>query len=242
MNFIELFKKQFYFIGCDITREIRNHREVKIVTFPKEVLKKVVEQANYALIGTAPHTELSLRREYEGTLVPSLSDISLNVSSWIDEYNAYALHTKCYAVRTGKISGITVLDFDTLYAYKAFCKNVPDFESYFTVKTKKGFHVYCLYNLNLKTCNNVLKNLIRVIDIRNDPVITNCGHVLGSCVLCPPSSYNALNGKSYTYEFLGGTIKPVPDYLFHCLKILKAKNRTNEDNINSLNFWPQNRI
>ena len=45
MNFIELFKEQFYFIGCDITREIRNHREVKIVTFPKEVLKKVVEQA-----------------------------------------------------------------------------------------------------------------------------------------------------------------------------------------------------
>lgn len=40
MNFIELFKEQFYFIGYDITREIRNHREVKIVTFPKEVLKK----------------------------------------------------------------------------------------------------------------------------------------------------------------------------------------------------------
>jgi hypothetical protein len=218
MNFIELFKEQFYFIGCDITREIRNHREVKIVTFPKEVLKKVANESKCA------------------------SDISLNVSSWIDEYNAYALHTKSYAVRTGKISGITVLDFDTLYAYKVFCKNVPDFESYFTVKTKNGFHVYCLYNPELKTCNNVLKNLIRVIDIRNDPVITKCGHVLGSCVLCPPSSYNALNGKSYTYEFLGGTIKPVPDYLFHCLKILKAKNRTNEDNINSLNFWPQNRI
>jgi hypothetical protein len=221
MSFIEMFKDKFYFIGCDITREIRNHREVKIVTFPKEVLKKVVEQANY----------------YNNT-----NDISLNVSSWIDEYNTYAKHTKCYAVRTGKISGITVLDFDTLYAYKVFCKNVPDFESYFTVKTKNGFHVYCLYNPKLKTCNNVLKNLIRVIDIRNDPVITKCGYVLGSCVLCPPSSYNALNGKSYTYEFLGVTIKPVPDYLFRCLKILKAHTRTNEDNINSLNFWPQNRI
>lgn len=54
MSFIELFKDKFYFIGCDITREIINHREVKIVTFPKEVLKKVVEQANYALMGTAP--------------------------------------------------------------------------------------------------------------------------------------------------------------------------------------------
>jgi len=242
MNFIELFKEQFYFIGCDITREIRNHREVKIVTFPKEVLKKVAEQANNTLMGTAPHAELSLRREYEGTLVPSLSDISLNVSSWIDEYNAYAKHTKSYAVLTGKISGITVLDFDTLYAYKTFCKNVPDFESYFTVKTKKGFHVYCLYNPELKTCNNVLKKLISVIDIRNDPVITKCGLILGFCVLCPPSSYNTLNGKSYTYEFLGGTIKPVPEYLFECLKILKAENRTTEDNINSLNFWPHHRF
>ena len=224
MSFIEMFKDKFYFIGCDITREIKNHREVKIVTFPKEVLKKVVEQANY------------------DNNTNDTNDIYLNVSSWIDEYNTYAKHTKCYAVRTGKISGITVLDFDTLYAYKVFCKNVPDFESYFTVKTKNGFHVYCLYNPELKTCNNVLKNLIRVIDIRNDPVITKCGYVLGSCVLCPPSSYNALNGKSYTYEFLGGTIKPVPEYLFRCLKILKSHTRTNEDIINTFNFWPQNRI
>jgi hypothetical protein len=214
MNFIELFKEQFYFIGCDITREIRNHTEVKKLTFPKEVLEKVDNSNN----------------------------TNVNVSSWIDEYNAYASHTKCYAVLTGKISGITVLDFDTLYSYKAFCKNVPDFESYFTVKTKNGYHVYCLYNPELKTCNNVLKNLIHVIDIRNDPLINNETGRLGFCVLCPPSSYTTLNGKCYTYEFLGGTIKPVPEYLFKCLKLLKAKNRTNETNINSLNFWPQNKI
>ena len=218
MNFIELFKEQFYFIGCDITTEIRNHREIKITTFPKKVLKKVVELAN------------------------NTNNTNIIGSSWIDEYNAYASHTKCYAVLTGKISGITVLDFDTLYSYKAFCKNVPDFESYFTVKTKNGYHVYCEYNSELKTCNNVLKNLIHVIDIRNDPVITECGFVLGSCVICPPSSYTTLNGKCYSYEFLGGTIKPVPEYLFKCLKLLKAKNRTTEDNINSLYFWPQNRI
>ena len=175
-------------------------------------------------------------------MVPSSSDTNVNVSSWVDEYNAYASHTKCYAVLTGKISGITVLDFDTLYSYKTFCKNVPDFESYFTVKTKKGYHVYCLYNPELKSCNNVLKKLIHVIDIRNDPVITKCGFVLGHCVLCPPSSYTTLNGNCYSYEFLGGTIKPVPEYLFECLKLLKVENRSNEDHINSLTFWPENRI
>jgi len=222
-----MFKDKFYFIGCDITREIRNHREVKIVTFPKEVLKKVVEQANY---------------DNNTNNTNNTNDISLNVSSWIDEYNAYALHTKSYAVLTGKISGITVLDFDSLNSYKTFCKNVPNFESYFTIKTKNGYHVYCLYNPELKTCNNVLKKLISVIDIRNDPVITKCGLILGFCVLCPPSSYNTLNGDSYSYEFLGGTIKPVPEYLFECLKILKAENRTDEDNINSLTFWPHHRF
>ena len=52
------------------------------------------------------------------------NNTNVNVSSWVDEYNAYASHTKCYAVLTEKISGITVLDFDTLYSYNTFCKNV----------------------------------------------------------------------------------------------------------------------
>ena len=118
MSFIEFFKDKFYFVGCDITTEIRNHREIKITTFSKEVLKKVVEQAN------------------------NTNNTNVIGSSWIDEYNAYAQHSKCYAVLTGKISEITVLDFDTLNSYKTFCKNVPDFESYFTVKTKK--RISCL--------------------------------------------------------------------------------------------------
>jgi hypothetical protein len=28
--------------------------------------------------------------------------------------------TKCFAIKTGKVSGITVLDFDTEYAYNTF--------------------------------------------------------------------------------------------------------------------------
>jgi len=69
-----MFKDKFYFIGCDITREIRNYREVKIVTFPKEVLEKVANESKCS------------------------SDISLNISSWIDEYNAYAKHNKYFAI------------------------------------------------------------------------------------------------------------------------------------------------
>ena len=72
MNFIELFKEQFYFIGCDITTEIRNHREIKITTFPKKVLKKVVELAN------------------------NTNNTNIIGSSWIDEYKSciFYLHEK----------------------------------------------------------------------------------------------------------------------------------------------------
>lgn len=200
MSFIERFKDKFYFIGCDITIEIINHTEVKKISYPKQVLENL----------------------------PNPNDISLNISSWIHQYNAYASHCKCYLVLTGKISGITVLDFDTIYSYKTFCKNVPNFESYFTVRTKKGYHVYCLYNPNLKTTFNVLKNLIHTIDIINDiPDRTDlCGNpYLG--VICPPSSYYTLNGILYIYQYIGGTIKPVPKYLFDCLKILKGRKLIN---------------
>jgi len=194
MSFIELFKDKFYFIGCDISRQIINNIERKVLNFPKQVLENL----------------------------PDPNDISLNVSSWIQLYNTYASHTKCYFVLTGKISGITVLDFDTIYSYKTFCKNVPNFESYFTVRTKNGFHVYCLYNPNLKTGFNVLKNLIHTIDILNDMHISILDKKYFG-VICPPSSYYTLNGVFYMYQYLGGTIKPVPDYLFKCLKILKGR-------------------
>ena len=148
------------------------------------------------------------------------------VSNWIEDYNTNAKHTKHYAVRTGKVSGITVLDFDTEYAYKMFCGNVPNFETYFTVKTKKGWHVYCLYDPNLKTSNNVLKGLIDIIDIRNDPVVVKFSNfwskeeiLVGGSVICPPTSYAGVNWDYFTYEYLGGTINPVPQYLYNCLKI-----------------------
>jgi hypothetical protein len=151
-------------------------------------------------------------------------NMEAEVSNWIEDYNTNAKHTKHYAVRTGKVSGITVLDFDTEYAYKMFCANVPNFESYFTVKTKKGWHVYCLYDPKLKTCNNILKGLIEIIDIRNDPfIIKNTKTLDASIVVCPPTCYAGVNGDYFTYKYLGGTINSVPQYLYDCLEIIKNK-------------------
>ena len=146
------------------------------------------------------------------------------VSNWIEDYNMNAKNTLHFAVRTGKVSGITVLDFDTEFAYKMFCANVPNFESYFTVKTKKGWHVYCLYDPNLKTSNNVLKGLIEIIDIRNDPYLNKKNGVLeGGRIICPPTCYVGVNGDYFTYKYLGGTINPVPQYFYDCLEIIKNK-------------------
>ena len=173
MDFIEMFKNKFCFIGCDIVVKNISNYEKKLMTF----------QNNH-------------------------NDVSLE--NWEEMYELNGKTTKCFAIKTGKVSGITVLDFDTEYAYIIFLQNVPNFDTYFTIKTRKGYHVYCLYNSNLKTCVNILKGYIDVIDIIND----------GSDIICPPSSYIILDGTIFTYKFLGGEIKEVPKFLFDCLSKL----------------------
>jgi hypothetical protein len=158
------------------------------------------------------------------TLQKFTKDITLE--NWEKIYDEHGKIYKCFAIKTGKVSGITVLDFDTEYAYNIFLKNVPNFDTYFTVKTKKGWHIYCLYNPNLKTCSNILKGYIDIIDIRNDSLFIidkqNITQYSCSYIICPPSSYIGIDGKLFTYIFLGGEIKEVPEFLFDCL--LKINN------------------
>ena len=181
----------------------------------------------FYFIGCDIETKLINNIEKKMLTIPNnYITINAQVKNWIKDYNTNAKHTKHFAIRTGKVSGITVLDFDTEYAYKMFCANVPNFETYFTVKTKKGWHVYCLYDPNLKSQINALKGFIDVIDIRNDPYhldFFNKKNLDGGHVICPPTSYADINGNYFTYKYLGGTINPVPQYLYDCLKIKKIK-------------------
>lgn len=191
MNFIEMFKNRFCFIGCDIVVKNISNYEKKLMTF----------QNNH-------------------------NDVTLE--NWEEMYKLNGKQTKCFAIKTGKVSGITVIDFDTEYAYNIFLKNVPNFDTYFTIKTKKGWHVYCLYHPNLKTDNNILKGYIDEIDIRNDPICRNSSNkttYICSVVICPPTSYIGLDGELFTYTFLGGEIKEVPQFLFDSLiKLIKHGN------------------
>lgn len=154
------------------------------------------------------------------------NDVTLE--NWEEMYKLNGKQTKCFAIKTGKVSGITVIDFDTEYAYNIFLKNVPNFDTYFTIKTKKGWHVYCLYHPNLKTDNNILKGYIDEIDIWNDPICRNSSNkttYICSVVICPPTSYIGLDGELFTYTFLGGEIKEVPQFLFDSLiKLIKHGN------------------
>ncbi len=132
-----------------------------------------------------------------------------------------------WAVKTGKISGITVIDFDDEDSYYRFCEDVPDFNEYFTVKTRKGFHVYCTYDWRFINTTEVMKkndkedDLFKGIDIRND----------GGVIICPPSSYTCPDGSIATYEFNGGEIREIPEFL--SANIDPSKLRTKEPTIDS---------
>jgi len=89
---------------------------------------------------------------------------------------------------TGKISNLTVIDFDDL----TIAKNVIELFSlteYPIVKTRKGVHLYLPYDSRLKTNADAIFH----IDVRND----------GGCVVAPPSPYvyenENNNGGNYCF-------------------------------------------
>lgn len=53
---------------------------------------------------------------------------------------------KAYCVLTGKRNNITVFDFDKPGLYESFIEKYPEFKKAYTIKTSKGFHIYCKYN------------------------------------------------------------------------------------------------
>ena len=88
------------------------------------------------------------------------------------------------AIITGKISNITVLDFDSSSSFEEVKDLIPDNSP--IVNTKKGKHVYFSYCDKLK--NNSNKFNIKDIDCRND----------GGIIIGPLSQYK---DKSFQYTF-----------------------------------------
>jgi len=74
---------------------------------------------------------------------------------------------KVKCILTGKINNITVFDFDKEGTYEDCIGKHPELKQAYTVKTSKGFHIYCKYNPDYKTTANTKVG----IDIRNDDAL-----------------------------------------------------------------------
>lgn len=86
----------------------------------------------------------------------------------VEEYaKMFKPSDKVVCVLTGKINNITVFDFDKQGTYEECIEKHPELKQAYTVKTPKGFHVYCKYNPDYKTTANTKVG----IDIRNDDAI-----------------------------------------------------------------------
>jgi hypothetical protein len=125
---------------------------------------------------------------------------------------------KGHAILTGKMSGITVFDFDIPEVYYKFVELYPKLKTYRTIKTKNGFHVYCDYDEDIKTTTDGFVH-DKGVDIRNDDAI----------VFAPPCQRVLLDGNIFTYEDLGGDILPVPEIFVDNMKQLE--DATDNDSI-----------
>jgi hypothetical protein len=117
------------------------------------------------------------------------------------------------AVICGKVSGITVIDFDDEESYDQMRKDYGVLDEFKLVKTKNGFHLYGKYNPDLKTGTNVFEKYPKV-DIRNDD----------SIVFAPPTKYTLLDGTVIQYEDKQGAVLEFPTELVQLQKhVVKKK-------------------
>jgi hypothetical protein len=91
-----------------------------------------------------------------------------------------------FAIITGEVSGVSVLDFDSEDAYKEFLDVFGTGIRRNKVFTRKGKHLYFKYDPDLKQTQNPVAN----VDVRND----------GGIIIAPPTSYTLLDGSTAKYE------------------------------------------
>ena len=55
---------------------------------------------------------------------------------------AFAGDARALGIICGRVSGLVVVDFDDHLRYRRFCRHRPDLAESYTVKTRRGYHVY----------------------------------------------------------------------------------------------------
>lgn len=118
---------------------------------------------------------------------------------------------RALAIRTGKLSNITCIDFDVKdgkCSYDKIIKEYPELKKCKTIKTQSGgYHIYFNYDVNIKTTTNAFKEYEN-IDVRNDDAI----------LLAPPTK--VFKNKICVGEYidLGGDLLDFPEELKSKLK------------------------
>ena len=110
----------------------------------------------------------------------------INQDNYRDYFNE---NDKTFFIITGKISNLTVLDFDDENLYNDWILQNPNLKNHTTIKTKKGYHIYFKYNEKIPTTTNI--NKIKGIDTRND----------GGLVIAPPTKNKLLNKDTCKYKY-----------------------------------------
>jgi hypothetical protein len=103
---------------------------------------------------------------------------------------------KAFAIRTGQISGITVIDCDSIDGYRRLMKDFPVLEGSLRIRTAHGFHIYCRYVPGVVSNSNSFHSYPNV-DIRNDAAI----------VFAPPTTYtDCISKERHSYVVDSPTI------------------------------------
>ena len=123
-------------------------------------------------------------------------------------YKQYINNThKVMCLLTGKINDLTIIDFDKKEVYDLAIQEHPELTKYRTIQTKRGYHIYCKYDPDIKTRSNALVNY-EGVDVASD------GHM----VFAPPTTYVDLEDNINSYTDLGGEILDVPQFIINDLK------------------------
>lgn len=70
-------------------------------------------------------------REYQG-----------RIASEAEIEQAFKENVTALGIVCGRVSKLLVIDFDDVLRYQRFCRHLPQFADTYTVKTKRGFHLY----------------------------------------------------------------------------------------------------
>ena len=171
--------------------DLENAEEVKGSNMSSSVKKAVKTKKKLKLVQAEKKIDLNEAEEVEASEMPSFVKFSaprmtryLNAEGewkkkvephfpkWKnktkEEYaEMFNPSHKVIMIVTGKMNNITVFDFDTEQTYHDCIEKYPQLKKALTVRTNKGYHIYCKYNPLQPTKVNTEKH----IDVRCDDAL-----------------------------------------------------------------------